>query len=687
MKTWFVWIFLSIPLVTFAQEKDSLSMDLPELLLSSMVVNDSLLNSPVSIFIFDEKEIQSNNSVEVSWVLNKAPGVFMQSGSINTNRISIRGLGARTPYGTNKIRGFYGNIPLTSGDSETTIEDLDLEQISQIEIIKGPMSSIYGAGLGGAILLHPKMNKTKGFEFQFSTLVGSFELLKNNAQLSWTGEKSSINYGYSRVQMDGYRENSDYFREGHTLSGIAFRNEKHQVSYLFHQTYLKSYIPSSINQSDFENNPQVAAANWREAKGFEQYHNWMGGLDYEWKMNSNLTFNSAVYFATKDAYEPRPFDILAQDTQTYGGRFQLNGQSLFNLPIQFVFGAEFFQDEYEGRTFENLYQQNNGNGSLQGNQLTETIQDRFFYNVFAQIRIPFGKKWEVQAGLNWNQTQIRLEDAYPVEVQNSSKLYYDPILSPQISLMFHPNRHQSLYASFSRGYSYPVIEEMLDENGRINAEIKPEIGNQWEVGYKLFRQNWKFELAVYHMEVENLLVSQRVAEDQYVGVNAGRTLHQGIEIYSNYRLRIHRNWHLIPWISASFGKYEFKEFKHNGNDFSGNELTGVPPTTISGGLALEMPLGFRWSMDYYFVDKFAINDANTVYNDSYQLLNTKLEWQKRFFNQIDLGLSFGINNMTDQRYASMVLVNATAFGNAQPRYYYPGNPINCFGQLRLKINL
>src|SRR5690606_2475321 len=239
-KNLFFLSFWLIPFSLFSQISDSAVTELQTATITHFMVNDSLLNAPVSISILSQQEILSNNSVEVSWVLNKAPGVFMQSGSINTNRISIRGLGARTPYGTNRIRGFYGNIPLTSGDSETTIEDLDLEQISQIEIIKGPMSSIYGAGLGGAILLHPKMNKTKGFEFQFSTLVGSFELLKNNAQLSWTGEKSSINYAYYRVQMDGYSENSDYFREGHTHSGIAFRNEKHQVSYLFHQSYLKS---------------------------------------------------------------------------------------------------------------------------------------------------------------------------------------------------------------------------------------------------------------------------------------------------------------------------------------------------------------------------------------------------------------------------------------------------------------
>src|SRR5690606_6594779 len=135
---------------------------LPTATLTQFMVNDSLLNTPVSISILDEKLIHSNNATEISWVLNKAPGVFMQSGSINTNRISIRGLGARTPYGTSRIRGFYGSIPLTSGQSETTIDDLDLEQIGQVEIINGPMSSIFGAGLGGAILLHPKKSKRKG---------------------------------------------------------------------------------------------------------------------------------------------------------------------------------------------------------------------------------------------------------------------------------------------------------------------------------------------------------------------------------------------------------------------------------------------------------------------------------------------------------------------------------------------
>lgn len=686
-KSIFFLVFFLIQLNLPAQIRDSAVTELPATVIKNIIVNDSILNAAVSISVLDEKTIQSNNSADISLILNKAPGVFIQSGSINTNRISIRGMGAKTPYGTNKIRGFYGNIPLTSGDSETTIEDLDLEQISQIEIIKGPMSSMYGAGLGGAILLHPKESKTKGSEFRFSTTIGSFELLKNNAGYSWTGENASLNYGFSRIQTDGFRENSDYFRESHTISGNAFQNEKHRLSYLFNQTYLKSYIASSINQTDFEESPEVAAANWREAKGFEQYNNLMGGLDYSYQINPQTELATAVYFAIKDAYEPRPFDVLTQYTETFGGRIRLSGSSVLNLPVFYVLGAELFQDQYDGKTFENLYEENNGNGSLQGNQLTQTLQDRFFYNFFAQIRIPVFKKLEVQAGMNFNQTKFDLTNAFPTENFEKSQHTYDPIFSPQISVLFHPNKNQTVFASFSRGYSYPAIEEMLDENGRVNTSVRPEIGNNWEIGYKLFSTKFHLEVSAFRMEVSDLLVSERVAEDQYIGVNAGKTLNQGIEIASHYKFQLNKNWIFTPFISASIGKYEFEEFNHNGNDYSGNELTGVPADLISGGFELQLPYGFRWMADYYCVDEFPMDDANSVYNKSYQLINSKIDWQKEFWNQLEIGLSFGVNNLSDTQYASMVLVNATAFGNALPRYYYPGNPVNFYSQLRLKVRL
>jgi iron complex outermembrane receptor protein len=42
------------------------------------------------------------DGVILTSVLNKIPGVYMQQGALNTNRISIRGIGSRAQYGTKK---------------------------------------------------------------------------------------------------------------------------------------------------------------------------------------------------------------------------------------------------------------------------------------------------------------------------------------------------------------------------------------------------------------------------------------------------------------------------------------------------------------------------------------------------------------------------------------------------------
>src|SRR5690606_17276668 len=111
-------------------QRDSISATrLSEVVISSYHINDSLMNAPASVGILTAAELQRNNNTDISMAMNMISGVQMQSATFNTNRISIRGIGARTPYGTNKIRAFFGNIPLTSGDSETTIEDLDIENI------------------------------------------------------------------------------------------------------------------------------------------------------------------------------------------------------------------------------------------------------------------------------------------------------------------------------------------------------------------------------------------------------------------------------------------------------------------------------------------------------------------------------------------------------------------------------
>lgn len=689
----FLIIVFSILQNLIGQEKGVQNIDsvqtqkLNEVLISPLHINRDLQNSPSSIGILSEKELLRNNTTDISNVINTIPGVFMQSSNITTTRISIRGIGARTPYGTNKIRAFYGSIPLTSGNSETVIDDIDLQNINQIEVIKGPLSSIYGAGLGGAILISPQILKKDNYQTEVSSVFGSFGLLKNRVSFDLNEKSSSLSLSYHNLKTDGWRQNSAYNRQGITLSGELFRKKNSKLTYFSNYTYLKAYIPSSINKTTFENNPQAGAPTWVASQGFKEYKSTLGGLAYDFQINDHLNNSTSVFINYKDSNEPRPFDILRQYTFASGVRTQFSGDFIIGkIKNQFIAGLEYFRDNYSGNTFENLYQQNNGNGSLQGDQLTATDQKRHFYNVFSQIRTLLSDRFEIQAGLNYNKTKFELQNDFPASADNRKEEYsYDGIFSPQLSFLFKPNEIQTFYFSASRGFSLPATEETLTSTGKINQDIKPETGYNFELGGKLHFFNKKLytQIAVYRMEIKDLLVAKRIGDDQYEGVNAGKTFHEGIEISLNHNWPINRTFSLNSYIGTSIGNYEFKEFVDNGNDYSGNKLTGVPANTASAGFILNTNSGFYVSADFQFIDKIPMNDSNADFSDSYSLLNLKTGYQFEILSGLKARLDAGINNVTNEKYASMILTNATGVGNAQPRFYYPGLPINYYGIISL----
>ena len=666
-----------------AETLDSLKTEnLEEVLISPLHINNKVQNTPASIGILSKKDLLQNNMTDISTAINTVPGVFMQSSNFTTTRISIRGIGARTPYGTNKIRAFYGNIPLTSGNSETVIDDIDLENLNQIEIIKGPLSSVYGAGLGGAILIAPQLSKS-GQSTGISTVAGSYGLLKNSLNYSLDKNQASLNLSYHKLKTDGWRENSAYNREGITLAGELFRKKNGKLTYFSNYTYLKAYIPSSINKTMFDNEPQSGAPTWVASQGFKEYKSTLAGLAYDFKITENLTNSTSIFINYKDSNEPRPFDILRQYTFASGARTQFSGNfKIAAIENQFITGIEYFTDNYKGNTFENLYKQNNGQGSLQGDQLTETGQKRHFYNLFLQMRSSLSKQFEIQAGLNYNKTRFEMEDYNLNSTQNYS---YEGIFSPQLSFLFKPNGQQTIYFSASRGFSMPAIEETLTSSGTINPDIKPENGYNFEVGGKFyfFNKNLYTEVSVYRMEIKDLLVAKRVGDDQYVGANAGKTLHQGIEVSLNHNWPINSIFTINSYISGSFGNYEFKEFVDAGNDFSGNKLTGVPANKANAGITINTNLGIYLSGDFLYIDKIPLNDANSVYADSYSIINLKTGYHFEILPKLKAHIAAGINNATDEKYASLILPNAVAVGNALPRYYYPGLPINFYGLVSL----
>lgn len=647
----------------------------------------SLVITPTTTITSEALAQQS--PVAVVDALNKTAGVYIQSGAINTNRITIRGVGSRTLYGTNKIKAYFNGIPITSGIGETAIDVYDPENLQSIEIIKGPKATLYGTNLGGTILLNSTKPKTQGFSVKNSATVGSFGLFKNSMSSNFSDDKVTLYFAYDHLEMDGYRDNSHYNRNSYFFNSSYRLSDKTRLSVLLNHTNYRAEIPSSIGKTDFLENPSKAAFTWSKAKGYEDDQQNLAGINLTHKFSKRWENSTSVFYSYNDHYEPRPFNILDEFTEGVGMRSVFTNRFNFlGSTAEWHFGTELYQDVYHWKTFENLYATNNGNGSLQGDLLSNNQEDRAQLNVFSSITLPISHNLDLQFGINYNKTTYDFQDKYNLEEANKNATRnFDDIIAPNINVTYQISAQQQVFANVSYGFNYPSLEETLTPDGLINPEISPEKGYNYEIGSQtyFFRKRWHILATFYILDIKDLLVAQRVGDDQYIGRNAGRTLHQGLEISTDYKLVLTENFKVSPYVNASFNWHRFEEFIDEDIDFSGNQLTGVPKITLASGVALnfnQLSLFFN----HLYVGEMPMNDANSLFSDAYSILNLKLNYAGQLFKRLGYEVNFGVNNLTDTKYASSILINATGFNNSEPRYYYPGNPRNYYGGIKLNYN-
>ncbi|MEC8832929.1 MAG: TonB-dependent receptor [Bacteroidota bacterium] len=672
--------FTILPILAQNAQKDSITQ-LDEVVLTQEAIPKIATGITPSSKIAG-KTFERFNPTDIPSAFNQISGVYILSGAINTNRITVRGIGARTPYGTNKLRMYFNGIPITNGTGASTIEAYDFENLGAVEIIKGPKASAYGANLGGAILLKTKASVQNRTQLVNSFSMGSYNMFKDNLTFSHSEDGFNLSLSYNHLETDGFRQNNQFQRDGLLLNTQFRTGQKSSISFLLNYIDYTAQIPSSINQTDFEEDPTRAASNWLAAQGYEANKYILTGLSHTYQFSENLENTTSVFYTYLDHYEPRPFNILDEFTNGYGFRSRFAGQW---GKADFTFGTEFYRDEYHWGTFENLYEENNNNGSLKGVELSDNTEFRRQFNLFGTLTYPISASLSAQIGLNLNKTHYDFRDLFNEGGANASaKRDFDAILLPNLGVNYQWQQGR-IYANISRGFSNPSLEETLTPDGIINPDIAQETGINYELGteWMLFKKKLSANFTLYRMNVKNLLVAQRVGEDQYIGRNAGKTRHQGLEIDLQYRDKLSQSITFSPYLSYTLNDHSFVEFIDEDNDYSGNPLTGVPKHRLSSGIDFRHSNGLQLNLAHQFVDEIPMTDANSISSDSFNVFHAKLGYRTSLSSQISLGLNVGINNVFDSNYAQSVLINAVGFGGAQPRYYYPGNGRNYFGGIQL----
>ncbi|MFS4492480.1 TonB-dependent receptor family protein [Maribacter sp. 2308TA10-17] len=670
-------------------EKDSITQLDEVILLDALKKKNATGITPSEVI--SAKTFQNYSPVSMVSAINQIPGVFIFSGALNTNRITVRGIGARTLFGTDKLRMYYEDIPVTDGSGFSSIEQYDLENLSQIEIIKGPKGTSYGSNLGGAIILSPKEALGKSTNFSNNFTAGSFGLLKNNLSFNHYDGELRLGFQYGHMETDGYRQNSNFERDGMLLNASFQLNDKNKISLLANHIDFRAQIPSSLGATAFAEDPQQATFTWRVSQGFEDNNSTLVGLSYAHKFNEKFENSTSIFYNYLDKTEAAPFGILNEITKGFGFRTRFSGAfSLLEKNADYTFGAELFKDEYDWDRFKNLWEENNGNGSVKGEYVSRNKEFRSQWNAFGTLLLPFSSKFSAQFGLNINQTQYDYRDLFNSGAENkSADRNFKAILLPSLNLEYAFSENQIVYANLSRGFSNPTLEETLTPDGVVNPDIAQETGTNYELGTNLSLDEGRFtiNLAIYQMNIKNLLVGERIDEDQFVGKNAGKTSHRGLEIGLNYTWTISENFQLSPFVNFTLTDHNFVEFVDKENDFSGNQLTGVPKQRRTAGIQLHLFENFYWNTTHSHVSEIPLTDASNLFSEPYTIFNTRMGYLKKLSEKFTIGVDFGINNVLDKVYAQSVLINTRGFGGGEPRYFYPGDKRNFYGSIRLGYKL
>jgi len=647
--------------------------------------NRQLKEVSAAINVINTTQLERYNNTSLLPALNATPGVHMEERSPGSYRLNIRGSTLRSPFGVRNVKVYWNGMPFTDPGGNTYLNQLSYFNVNSIEILKGPASSLYGAGTGGAVLINSQPQDVQaGINLHYST--GSFNLQNINAQIITGNNDHNNTFGYTHQTSDGYRDHTRMRRDVATWETRIKASEKQQLSasVLYGDLYYQT--PGGLTPAQYNANPRAARPaagvfpSAQDARAAIYQKTFLAGITHQYRFSESLQNTSVVYGAFSNIKNPTIRNYERRTEPHFGGRtvFTYNKQWQ-QTNLQVSFGGEGQRGFFNTKTFGNV----NGNpDTLQ----TDDDIDNYIYSGFVQGDLYLPGNWSVSAGVSINKSSITITRLSGSETGKLTASFNSE-WAPRVAISKKLIPGLLLYASVSRGFSPPGSAEILPSTSIINTSLQAEHGVNYETGIKSswLQQRLYVEVNAFYYQLKNAIVQRRDASGADYFANAGSTRQRGIESQASYQLlpnsrRFISNARL--WASHTYNKFRYQDFKVIATDFSGNVLPGIAKHTITAGLDITTRPGLYVNLTWYYSDPTALNDANTDMATSYNLAGGRTGWRTALGKSITVDVFAGVDNLFDVTYSLGNDINATG-----SRYYNTAAGVNYFGGVTFRHRL
>lgn len=648
--------------------------------------------TPIAISKLSTKLIDETKPTQLVEALNKIPGVLM----VNLNN-EQHFMAIRQPMTTN---GYFlyleDGVPIRPLGvfNHNALLEINQFAISSVEVVKGPVSSIYGAeAIGGAvnfILQRPTVIPTAKAGVQFDNF--GFRRVQFAAGAR-TGKFGFYVGGLRSEQTNSWMANSDYDKTTVNLRlEYHFTPATRLIGNIVYGKYF-SNTAGSVDSVAFYNRQYVSTTDFTYRKSDATRSRLT--FEHDWSKGSKTfvtLFNRTNEHGQDPSYGIRWNPVASPTNDPAKARGEINSNNFKSYGIiaqhsqQFVFwdsrliaGSMF---DYSPNDYWSYQTDLNAQLRADGRSVEKytIIQERpdikladydaIIKNAAGYMQYDFSpiRNLRFSTGLRYDLMSFSYDNY--LDQTEGSKAYSK--VTPKLGLTYDLGEDKGLYANYAQGFSPPALTAIFrrkpnSDPAEFYYNLKPAQFRNYEIGgwAALWKNRIYLDVALYQMNGTNELLSIRQPDNSTDYQSAGKTLHRGIEL----GLTLKPSQEFFFRLGGTTALHRFEDFQISTKstdqyqNLAGYEMPAAPRWTWNTEFYYypRFVRNLRTSVEWQHVGSYYQNQINTVRYDAYNVINYRIGYQWR-----GIEVYSNVLNVADVLYSS----NATRGNNITDRTTY-----------------
>ena len=652
-RLFFLHIIFCVLTPVRAQDQDTIQkIDLENVIVKSARINVNNKQVPFSVSIKNfNKDVNYSQKSSLIDFTNSIPGLYLSSSNNFSQdlRISIRGFGARSAFGIRGIKLIVDGIPETTPDGQSQLDNLPLGLISNIEVLRGPSSILYGNSSGGVISINTLSNSSEPY-YKTSAIFGAYQYQSIQKTRVFDIKNSSLVVHYDRRKSNGYRDFSGYKSRILNLKYLSDLDENNKI--VLQVNYTDSpyaYDAGGLKLSEVEEDRRQSRKNNFDYDTYEKVRHVKSGFSWKHLNEDNSFVDSYFFYQKRDFNSKLPFNyggiiFLERDYYGIGTKYS---KTFFsdNKSRTVTLGIDHTNQQDDRKRFKN-------NLGEQGDNTFDQVEKFKSTGIYLINQTDYKSGLLFRYGIRFDENRIGTNLEPSISLNK---------LNPSLGFSYLLNDSNNIYFSTGTSFETPTLNELSNNpNGSgLNKNLDPSSSVNYELGWRKSVSNFLLQATAYLINTDNEILPYELEEfpGKNFYRNVGSTTRYGIELssqllFSNGKLNL----------SYTNSKNIFKDFDLDGDNLKDLSIPGIPNQILDIELIFNLSKRQSIVISNRLIGELYADNLNETKTSSYNLLN--LTYSKGVFKKSQLYL--GVNNLLDVNYYDNIRINA--FGK---RYYEP----------------